>query len=230
MFVKLVFHIVTPMCFLVWCYNCSVLNKNSVNSSNCTKNYKQFNKENIRNCLIIIPENHLQEQYALTINNSDNLINNNNNNTVLDQLTSDNNNDSCVFCALIMLGVNSSKVMDFDLMMDDNAQIKFRRLDNNTVDISLNFSNKSMMERKMKMSMKNILPYLIVPGLLMAGILPWILPGVKILVMFVSMINQMAFTSALFALIRGYIFDTEQEEHIVYINNGYKKKHHKGKR
>lgn len=77
--------------------------------------------------------------------------------------------------------------------------------------------------RKMKMSM-NTLQYLLVAGFLMAGILPWIMPGLQMAVSVLSMINNMAFTSALVALIRSYVFDKEPDEHVVYINHGYKHK------
>lgn len=77
--------------------------------------------------------------------------------------------------------------------------------------------------RKVKMSM-NMLQYLIVPGFLMAGILPWIMPGLQMVVMALSMINNMAFTSALVAIVRSYVFDKEPEEHVIYVNHGYKNK------
>ncbi|XP_044760963.1 uncharacterized protein LOC123318416 [Coccinella septempunctata] len=84
----------------------------------------------------------------------------------------------------------------------------------------------SVEARKKKMSVMDVIPYLIIPGFISAGILPWLIPGMKIAVMGVAMINQMAFTSSLFSLIRGYIFDTSQEDHIVYVNHGYEKYKH----
>lgn len=85
------------------------------------------------------------------------------------------------------------------------------------------FNNPSSLGRKMKMSM-NMIQYMIVPGFLMAGILPWIMPGLQMVVSILSMVNNMAFTSALVALVRSYVFDKEPDEHVVYINHGYKSK------
>ncbi|KAJ3641783.1 hypothetical protein Zmor_028261 [Zophobas morio] len=95
---------------------------------------------------------------------------------------------------------------------------------NNSLSINVQTKEDGEMERKMQMSMKNMMPYMIVPGLFMAGILPWVIPGLKMAVMAVSMMNQMAFNAAFFSLIRSYIFDTRNEEHVVYINHGYRPK------
>lgn len=104
--------------------------------------------------------------------------------------------------------------------------IKFLPSGNETVDMTVKFNNDSAVsERKMKMNTSNILALLFAPAMFIAGIMPWVLPGVKMAVMFVTMINNMAFSSALFALIRGYIFDTRPDDHIIYINNGYKNHH-----
>ncbi|KAF2879889.1 hypothetical protein ILUMI_26284 [Ignelater luminosus] len=93
-------------------------------------------------------------------------------------------------------------------------------------------NNKDVIARKMKskMSMKNMIPFMLVPGLLLAGIMPWVIPKLKMLVMAVGMLNQMAFTGALFSLVRGYVFDSAPNEHIFYINHGYlNEKHHQHK-
>nr|CAI5820445.1 unnamed protein product [Callosobruchus analis] len=80
--------------------------------------------------------------------------------------------------------------------------------------------------RKIKMPKPNsqTMQYLLVPGFLMAGILPWVMPKLQMVVMMLSMVNNMAFTSALFTLIRNFIFERETAQHVLYINNGYKKK------
>lgn len=100
--------------------------------------------------------------------------------------------------------------------------------DNETLDLSFKFNknNTEVSERKMKMSTNNVLAMLFAPAMFIAGWMPWILPGIKMAVMFVTMMNNMAFSSALFALIRGYIFDTRPDDHIIYVNNGYKNSDH----
>lgn len=106
----------------------------------------------------------------------------------------------------------------------EGLEMQLSKEGNKSLVLRLHTKDNKEMQRKMKMSMNNMLPYMIIPGFLMAGILPWILPGIKMVVMAVTMVNQMAFNAALFGLIRSYIFDTEKEEHIVYINHGYRKK------
>nr|XP_008201385.1 PREDICTED: uncharacterized protein LOC103315171 [Tribolium castaneum] len=106
----------------------------------------------------------------------------------------------------------------------EGLEMQLSKEGNRSLALRLHTKDSTEMQRKMKMSMNNMLPYMIIPGFLMAGLLPWILPGIKMVVMAVTMVNQMAFNMALFGLIRSYIFDTEKEEHIVYINHGYRKK------
>lgn len=97
---------------------------------------------------------------------------------------------------------------------------------NNTVDVTFSVArdNSELSERKMKMKMStsNILALLFIPAMWIAGMMPWILPGVKMAVMMVTMMNNMAFSTALFSLIRGYLFDTRPDDHVVYLNYGYK--------
>lgn len=98
---------------------------------------------------------------------------------------------------------------------------------NNTVNTTfslLNNNNSEVSERqlKMKTSASNVVALLFIPAMWIAGMMPWVLPGIKMVVMFVTMMNNMAFSSALFSLIRGYLFDTRPEDHVIYLNYGYK--------
>lgn len=79
-------------------------------------------------------------------------------------------------------------------------------------------------ERKIsrKTMMRRWIPLMLVPGLLLAGIMPWVMPQIKMIVMVVGFMNQMAFTTALFTLIRSYVFDNSPNENIFYVNHGYK--------
>ncbi|XP_017780906.1 PREDICTED: uncharacterized protein LOC108565799 [Nicrophorus vespilloides] len=95
----------------------------------------------------------------------------------------------------------------------------------NTTEKASSSTDLAVVSRGMKSTMYKVIPYLLVPALAMAGIMPWILPGIQLAVTMVTMLNNMAFSSALFMLIRNYIFNTKQEEHIVYVNHGYKNKH-----
>ncbi|KAK9884983.1 hypothetical protein WA026_009214 [Henosepilachna vigintioctopunctata] len=114
----------------------------------------------------------------------------------------------------------------WELPLTGNMNIRIGRLNKEIMTFHLTHSKSQVEGRKRKTNFQDVIPYLIIPGFIMAGVVPWLIPGIKLAVMAVGMVNQMAFTSSLFTLIRGYIFDTSQEEHLVYINNGYKKYNH----
>ncbi|CAH1990712.1 unnamed protein product [Acanthoscelides obtectus] len=80
--------------------------------------------------------------------------------------------------------------------------------------------------RGMKMPKPNsqTMQYLLVPGFILSGLLPWVMPKLQMIAMALSMVNNMAFTSALFTLIRNFIFERESAQNVLYINNGYKKR------
>ncbi|ERL95178.1 hypothetical protein D910_12447 [Dendroctonus ponderosae] len=68
--------------------------------------------------------------------------------------------------------------------------------------------------------------YVLTPALALAGLIPWVVPGISLAAGFVQLINQMAFTAGLSALVRSYIFDAKPDEHVVYVNSGYGSKGH----
>lgn len=86
-------------------------------------------------------------------------------------------------------------------------------------------SSRGLMEQAQKlMPMKTsspMLSYVLVPALTLAGIVPWVVPGIQIAAGFVQLINQMAFMAGLTGLVRSYIFDYKPDEHVVYVNHGY---------
>lgn len=71
-----------------------------------------------------------------------------------------------------------------------------------------------------------MLSYVLTPALTLAGLIPWVVPGISLAAGFVQLINQMAFTAGLSALVRSYIFDAKPDEHVVYVNSGYGSKGH----
>lgn len=95
------------------------------------------------------------------------------------------------------------------------------------VNFPIELSNTtSVSERKMKMNVGKILPFLIAPAFFLAGIMPWILPPLKMAVSFVGLINNIVFVQALYSLVRNYVFNAVKDEHIIYLNHGYKNKVH----
>ncbi|KAG5875363.1 hypothetical protein JTB14_020661 [Gonioctena quinquepunctata] len=92
--------------------------------------------------------------------------------------------------------------------------------------VVLSYKTDNGVGKKMKTSMNNMLQYMLVPALLMSGIMPWVMPKLQMMVSMVAMMNNMIFGSALFSLVRSYVFDKEPAEHVIYVNHGYKNKGH----
>lgn len=77
--------------------------------------------------------------------------------------------------------------------------------------------------KKMTKKFYNILPYLMVPGLIMSAILPFVLPALKLMTVAVGMLNNMALSGAVFTLLRNNAFSHDNyEKRIIYLNEGYK--------
>ncbi|XP_065170240.1 uncharacterized protein [Atheta coriaria] len=113
---------------------------------------------------------------------------------------------------------NNSKYSGFDLLDERQDTTTAAPVDEDDDDDG---------HRGMKQKMMDFLPYLLAPALLMAGVMPWVIPPLKMMVMFVAMINQFAFSSALFSLVRNYVFNRKEEEHVFYINHGYQNQKHR---
>lgn len=76
--------------------------------------------------------------------------------------------------------------------------------------------------KKLQKQFYNILPLLILPGLIMSAILPFVLPALKLMTVGVVMLNNMALTGAVFTLLRNNAFSDKYEHKIIYVNEGYK--------
>lgn len=98
--------------------------------------------------------------------------------------------------------------------------VNMTRIDDDNINIQV--ENRDVVERKMKMKMQNFLPFLIAPAFLLAGIMPWIIPKIKLAVFLVVLMNNIVFWQGLFALVRNYVFNTAKDEHVIYLNHGYK--------
>lgn len=103
-----------------------------------------------------------------------------------------------------------------------DAFVNMSKIDGDNVIIRI--ENRNITGRKMKMKMQNFLPFLIAPAFLLAGIMPWIIPKIKLAVFLVVLMNNFVFWQALFALVRNYVFNKVKDEHIIYLNHGYKNK------
>ncbi|KAI5643424.1 hypothetical protein NE865_04600 [Phthorimaea operculella] len=70
----------------------------------------------------------------------------------------------------------------------------------------------------------DVIPVMILPGLVMSAILPFILPALKMTTILVGMLNNMALSGAVFTLLRNNAFGGgTTEKKIIYVNEGYKK-------
>lgn len=63
---------------------------------------------------------------------------------------------------------------------------------------------------------------LLLPGLIMSAILPFVLPALKLMTVGVGILNNMALTGAVFTLLRNNAFSDKYEHKIIYANEGYK--------
>ncbi|KAJ8961748.1 hypothetical protein NQ318_021349 [Aromia moschata] len=171
--------------------------------SHCFTDYSQINKENIRKGL-----GECFRKYSSMLH----LTPEGRQNITTSQMSGTNS-----------FTIHALNVSEFNLF-NDTVVVKMKK-NNDTVDISFKISNRTEISaRKMMGSTNNAMQYMLVPGFLMAGILPWIMPWLQMAVMGLGMVNNMAFTSALFSLVRSYVFEKEPDEHVVYVNHGYRKK------
>lgn len=80
--------------------------------------------------------------------------------------------------------------------------------------------------KKAKKLLSSLLPLLALPGLIMAAILPFFLPALKLLTLKAVMLNNMALSGAIFTLLRNNAFNDKYEHKIIYTNEGYKNEKH----
>lgn len=127
-------------------------------------------------------------------------------------------------------GVQTEEINGVLKNISEQLLPEFMKLDivNDNVKLYVDVSKmeEKSVARKLNSKTSNLMQYMLVPGFLMAGILPWVMPKLQMAVMMISMLNNMIFSSALFSLVRSYVFEHEPDEHVVYINNGYRNKPH----
>lgn len=111
---------------------------------------------------------------------------------------------------------------EFDKLINNNIIINNYLKDTDNANQSNSTTN--VIARKIRKKMTDFLPILITPAFVLAGIMPWIMPKLKLAVFTIGLINNFVFFQALFSLVRNYVFNTAKNEHIIYLNNGYKKK------
>ncbi|XP_053612726.1 uncharacterized protein LOC128676572 [Plodia interpunctella] len=75
---------------------------------------------------------------------------------------------------------------------------------------------------KLKKQFYNIVPILLIPGLIMAAVLPFVLPAMKLATVATVMLNNMALTGAVFTLLRDNAFNDHSRPKVKYINAGWK--------
>lgn len=96
----------------------------------------------------------------------------------------------------------------------------FSNNDNFLADDDIGSGRDSM--KKLQKQFYNVLPLLLLPGLIMSAILPFVLPALKLMTVGVGMINNMALSGAVFTLLRNNAFSDKYEHKIIYVNEGYK--------
>ncbi|CAG9785491.1 unnamed protein product [Diatraea saccharalis] len=100
---------------------------------------------------------------------------------------------------------------------------------NGTLHVDVLNGQPTGISRGMKNTFYNIVPYLLLPGLLMSAVLPFVLPALKMMTIAVGMLNNMALSGAIFTLLRNNAFNDRYDKKVMYVNHGYKneKKHYK---
>lgn len=81
-------------------------------------------------------------------------------------------------------------------------------------------SGRSSM-KKIQKTFYKIMPFLVMPGLIMSAIFPFFLPGLKMMTLMVGMMNNMALTGAIFTILRNNAFNDRYEHKVIYVNDGY---------
>lgn len=64
-------------------------------------------------------------------------------------------------------------------------------------------------------------PFLLVPGLVVSAIIPFILPALKMMTLMVGMMNSMALMGATFTILRNNAFNDKYQHKVIYVNSGY---------
>ncbi|CAH0581232.1 unnamed protein product [Chrysodeixis includens] len=103
----------------------------------------------------------------------------------------------------LTLGFKENGTMNVDLYKSDEVE-----------------TGRSSMKKLYKMFYK-FSPILLLPGLIMSAIFPFILPGLKMMTLMVGMMNNMALMGAIFTMLRNNAFNDKYEHKVVYVNSGY---------
>lgn len=75
--------------------------------------------------------------------------------------------------------------------------------------------------KKLYKQFYKIMPFILVPGLIMSAVLPFFLPMLKMMTLAAGMLNNMALTGAVFTLLRNNAFNDKYQNKVIYINEGY---------
>ncbi|XP_057658436.1 uncharacterized protein LOC130895244 [Diorhabda carinulata] len=121
-----------------------------------------------------------------------------------------------------------------NVKLNDTSSIRSEELSLHISDLILKVTNETLSisfkpdvsedGRKMKQSTSKLIEYLLVPAFMMSGMMPWFMPKLQMMVMMISMMNNMMFTSGLFSLVRNFVFEKQPDEHVIYVNNGFRNK------
>lgn len=75
--------------------------------------------------------------------------------------------------------------------------------------------------KKLQKAFYKFAPIMLLPGLVMSAIFPFILPGLKMMTLMVGMMNNMALMGAIFTILRNNAFNDKYEHKVIYVNDGY---------
>ncbi|XP_022814813.1 uncharacterized protein LOC111348437 [Spodoptera litura] len=118
--------------------------------------------------------------------------------------------------------------LGFDMIPGYN--VKLGSKENGTMRVDIYTSDTAETGRsstkKLQKMFHKYAPFLLVPGLVVSAIIPFILPGLKMMTLMVGMMNSMALMGATFTILRNNAFNDKYQHKVIYVNSGYENEKH----
>ncbi|XP_045768509.1 uncharacterized protein LOC123869568 [Maniola jurtina] len=109
------------------------------------------------------------------------------------------------------------------LNLNEDYSLQLRVTENGSLNVDVLKSElaSGRTSKKFEKYFYELVPFILLPGLLMSAVLPFFLPTLKMMTLGAGMLNNMALTGAVFTLLRNNAFNDKYEKKVIYLNNGY---------
>ncbi|XP_075974100.1 uncharacterized protein LOC142975248 [Anticarsia gemmatalis] len=114
------------------------------------------------------------------------------------------------------------RTLTFDMISGYTAELNSKN--NGSLRIDIHKADEVEGRTSMKKLQKEfykLAPIFLAPGLFISAIVPFVLPSLKMMILMVGFMNQMALAGAVFTILRNNAFNDKYEHKVVYVNNGY---------